>query len=176
MVIWFRSTLIIAHLQSLELPLDHTATIGFQSRYGRNKLRRLSLKLANKFNALPQSIFLTGVKCTEHEQFDGGGFADVFMGEYNTGTVVIKRLRGPSNRQAFCRESLLWKNLDHRHVLKFLGVSQDCFTSNSLSMVLPFMSMGNLRHHLKKLRAQANIDDIQYHEAVDEWVSSGSRF
>ncbi|KAJ7916171.1 kinase-like domain-containing protein, partial [Mycena leptocephala] len=45
--------------------------------------------------------------------------------------------------QKFCREALIWKNLDHDYVLPFLGVDSETFPG-FLCMVSPWMSRGSL--------------------------------
>lgn len=43
--------------------------------------------------------------------------------------------------QKFCREALIWKNLDHDYVLPFLGVDSESFPG-FLCMISPWMHKG----------------------------------
>lgn len=77
-----------------------------------------------------------------------------------------------SPTQAFYRESLLWKGLDHEHILEFLGVS-DIF-EDTVCMVIPWMENGNLREYMVSQRKQGNLRDEKFVAAVDQWVSRSS--
>ncbi|KAH8101104.1 kinase-like domain-containing protein, partial [Cristinia sonorae] len=48
----------------------------------------------------------------------------------------------------FCRESLLWSKLQHKHVLPFIGVSKDVFSRGMICMILPLMEAGNIRRRI----------------------------
>lgn len=167
------------HMQLLDLPLVPQITIGIQSYTARNKLRRFSLKVSLKYDKLPTALFLTGVVSTDTESRGIGGFADIYCGTYGEIIVAIKRLRvyvaAPETqkiklRQAFCRESLLWKNLCHRHILPFLGVSEDVFKHRAISMILPWMSKGSIRHYIDSLQRRGALPGKQFTDSVDEWV------
>jgi len=60
----------------------------------------------------------------------------------------------------FCREALVWRQLQHPHVLPFLGVDVDTFPG-SLCMVSPWLQRGTLSKHLEKIRPlNANVNQI----------------
>ncbi|KAH8082793.1 kinase-like domain-containing protein [Cristinia sonorae] len=162
----------------LELPLLPCTAVGVQSPPARNKLRRFSLKISLRYDILPRALFLTRV-LVHGESRASGGFADVYCGEYDGQVVAIKRLRVYVNsplsqriklKQAFCRETLLWKNLSHRHVLPFLGVSEDLFDNNSMCMVLPWMWKGGIRHYIDSLNRGNGFSTRSFTECVDEWL------
>ncbi|TCD67147.1 hypothetical protein EIP91_000431 [Steccherinum ochraceum] len=141
-------------LDSHELP-ESISSMPFQISY-RGRLRRLSLKIAVTFNILPGTLRLKGVQCGSREYHLAGAFADVFMGTYGELKVALKRVRvyimtedelKDELEKAFYRESILWKNLTHEHVLPFLGISDDAIPS-SLCIVSPWMSNGSLRSYL----------------------------
>lgn len=62
-----------------------------------NALKRsllyLSIKVAQKSDQLPESIFITGVKLKNTNPVGGGSFADIFYGEYEGRLVAVKKLR-----------------------------------------------------------------------------------
>ena len=100
-------------------------------------------------------------------------------GTYEGLVVAIKRLRvyvaAPESvkiklRREFCRESMLWKTLAHRHVLPFLGVAEDVFKNPAICMVLPWMTNGSIRHHVDRLRRNEQLVDEEFAECIDEWV------
>lgn len=165
--------------QMLELPAIPCDPAHIQSYASRNKLRRFSLKIALKYDKLPTTLFLKGVVCTDLESRGIGGFADVFYGSFGELVVAIKRPRvyiaaSETQRtkiwQAFCRESLLWKNLDHKHILPFLGVSDDVFRHRTISMILPWMTKGSIKHYIDSLQRGGQLDGKQFQESVAEWV------
>ena len=140
------------------------------------------MKVSLKYDILPGSLFLKGVKLIETDSRGIGGFADVYYGSFEDKPVAIKRLRvyvaAPNSRkiklrQAFCREAMLWKNLSHRHVLPFVGVCDEVFSNRSISMVLPWMAKGSIRHYIDQLQSQSQLDGKRFAESVDEWVSLG---
>ena len=76
-----------------------------------------------------------------------------------------------SDRQAFYRESLLWKNQVHDHVLQFLGVAEDVF-GGTVCMVIPWMENGSLRQFLERKLKQEVIQDGPLEVTIVNWVSS----
>ncbi|KAJ7148863.1 hypothetical protein C8R46DRAFT_916703, partial [Mycena filopes] len=93
---------------------------------------RLIVQLSEVADLLPLSLVIHGVKNTRATPFSGT-FGDVFAADYQGKDVALKRLRifSAENEEAlpickeeqkFCREALIWKNLDHDHVLPFIGV------------------------------------------------------
>ncbi|TCD69553.1 hypothetical protein EIP91_007177 [Steccherinum ochraceum] len=150
--------------------LDHILTTKDKSDLAiyplRNKLRRFSLKISLNYDTLPKALFLEGVMLVESDSKGIGGFSDVYLGSFEGKPVAIKRLRvyvaAPTSqkvkiRQAFCRESMLWKHLSHRHILHFLGVCEDIFSNRSLSMILPWMTKGCIRHYIDHLQSQGAL-------------------
>ncbi|KAJ7656697.1 kinase-like domain-containing protein [Mycena rosella] len=100
-------------------------------------------------------MFITGVRGPDGNGQWSGGFADVFRASYKGKWVALKRLRDYVEKETvetirlkFCREALVWKNLDHPNVLRLIGIDRDTF-SPSLCMVLPWMGQGKIQDHLK---------------------------
>lgn len=50
--------------------------------------------------------------------------------------------------QMFCKEALIWKQLDHPHVLPFLGIDLEIFPG-FMCMVSPWMQHGTIMAHLE---------------------------
>ncbi|KAH8091675.1 kinase-like domain-containing protein [Cristinia sonorae] len=131
----------------------------------RNQLRRLSLKVAIKYERFPTGLILSGVKCDDPAQRGAGGFADVFCGTHNGTKVALKRLRTlfmrsesqrSTMKKAFYRESLLWKHLVHENIVSFIGVSEDVF-SGTVCMVIPWMDRGSLRHYIDDQKSAGRL-------------------
>ncbi|KAJ7921478.1 kinase-like domain-containing protein, partial [Mycena leptocephala] len=57
-----------------------------------------------------------------------------------------------------CREALVWKDLDHPHILAFIGIDRDSFPS-SLCMVSPWMENGTVVDYIKNY-GYANVDKL----------------
>jgi len=130
-------------------------------RMHRRRIHRLLVKLSLKYNVLPASLFLHGVKFSGEECHSSGSFADIYLGELDGSQVALKRLRmfqmvDESRRtqlqRAFHHESLIWRGLDHPHILPFLGVDNSVF-KRSPCMVSPWMGYGNVRSAAHQLRS-----------------------
>ncbi|CAG8778485.1 5827_t:CDS:2, partial [Acaulospora morrowiae] len=50
----------------------------------------------------------------------------------------------------FLNELKLHSNLEHDHIIKFYGISQDSESENSLYLMMEFANEGNLRNYLLK--------------------------
>ena len=73
-----------------------------------------------------------------------------------------------STDQALLRETLLWRNLEHRHILSFHGLESSVFTSG-VCMVLPWMPNGSIRKFTQVLLdSQYPLNLLQ--KQVDDWV------
>ncbi|KAH8101137.1 kinase-like domain-containing protein [Cristinia sonorae] len=139
-------------------------------------LRKLALKLTVHHNILPTSFYLKGVKLVETESRGAGSIADLYLGKWEDLDVALKRLRvdnNPANthtrQRDFCRESLLWRGLNHEHILPFLGVSKDAF-QRSVSMVLPWMTNGNVRQYMSLLRQDGKLNEDNFILVVNRWL------
>ncbi|KAH8083311.1 kinase-like domain-containing protein [Cristinia sonorae] len=116
---------------------------------------------------MPTALFLSGVQCHDREAPVGGGFADVYCGQFGNMKVALKCLRAFKMssdvakirlKRAFYRESLLWQDLAHPHILPFLGVSEGVF-KHSICMVLPWMEHGNILNHMDNLKESGKLSD-----------------
>jgi hypothetical protein len=58
-----------------------------------------------------------------------------------------------------CREALLWRQLDHPHILPFLGVDAETFASrNALCLVSPWMERGTLKQYIASALFDPAVD------------------
>ncbi|KAF8131244.1 kinase-like domain-containing protein [Mycena galopus ATCC 62051] len=134
---------------------------------------RIIRKLSTSCDILPSSIFITGVRGKDQYPTFGGGYTDVYRASYGNQIVALKYirdihfLRGSDSRRIrlvssqlskFCREALLWKQLNHPHVLPFLGIDRDSFPS-PLGIVSPWMEHGTVINYLEK-NGRANVDRL----------------
>ncbi|KAF7375636.1 hypothetical protein MSAN_00452700 [Mycena sanguinolenta] len=104
--------------------------------------RRFLVAFSETCDLLPSSLMIHGLRNTRTDPVSGGAFADeigslsndyVFFGTDGAENVQIRR--------KFCKEALIWKNLDHHYVLPFLGVDSQSFPG-FLCMVSPWMYRG----------------------------------
>ncbi|TDL23525.1 kinase-like protein [Rickenella mellea] len=115
---------------------------------------------------LPANIFVHDVQRISSRPLMGGGFADIWQGEFRGRPVALKELRifdrsGDEFLKAqrrFFREALVWKELNHPNVLPFYGVLSNNF-GLKLAMVSPWMVHGNLVTYLKN--ATKNVDRLK---------------
>ncbi len=59
----------------------------------RRILHRTSVRLSQKADKLPESIYVRGVKIVDRHNLNGGAFADIYKGVYNGEEVAVKKLR-----------------------------------------------------------------------------------
>ncbi|KAJ7160881.1 kinase-like domain-containing protein [Mycena filopes] len=131
--------------------------------------RRIVRKLSASSDRFPSSIFITGITGQEDYPTFGGRFGDVYRVSCNNQLVALKYmravhfLRGEELRRIrskFSREALVWRSLQHRHILPFLGIDQNNYPS-SLCMVSPWMEHGTILNYLKR-HGRANVDELLY--------------
>ncbi|KAJ7778445.1 kinase-like domain-containing protein [Mycena metata] len=127
--------------------------------------RRMIRKLSESCDIFPSSLFITGVTGREEDPTFGGGYGDIYRASYNNVPVALKRLRyfirGSELRRIrakFCREALLWRDLNHPHILPFLGIDSSTFSS-TLCMVSPWMEHGTVMRYLKE-HGHADVDKL----------------
>jgi serine/threonine protein kinase len=58
-----------------------------------------------------------------------------------------------------CREALLWRQLNHPHILSFLGVDAETFSSrNALCLISPWMEQGTLKQYITSTLFDPAVD------------------
>ncbi|KAH8828637.1 kinase-like domain-containing protein [Flagelloscypha sp. PMI_526] len=116
---------------------------------------RILRKLVKKHQTVPPSLRITDI-LVDAKPFSGGGFSDVYHGRIQGVEVCVKVLRffmtdgqRQKVRKDFCREALLWRQLQHPNILPFLGFNEELFTP-SFCLVSPLMMNGNVRTFLER--------------------------
>ncbi|KAH8091337.1 kinase-like domain-containing protein [Cristinia sonorae] len=158
----------------LQMPWDDADAVDRGERIG---VLRGCLQLAVRHSSLPKRIFLRGVTCSDTIACNSGSFADVFSGTYHGSRVALRTLRVNDGRsaeeregllKAFCRETLLWSALSHDHIVPFLGVCDNIFTS-SMCMVLPWMET-DMTNLLRIIRAGGELSSEQSLLNIQTWL------
>ncbi|KAF8183844.1 kinase-like domain-containing protein [Mycena galopus ATCC 62051] len=147
--------------------VQNTLDQGFLLEHG-DRARRIIRKLSKACDKLPSSLFITGVTGREENCSFGGGYGDVYRAIHGNRSVALKRLRhflrGSELRRMrlnFCREALLWRDLQHPHILPFLGIDRESFPEPYFCMVSPWMEHGTVMNYLKTY-GLANVDKLLY--------------
>ncbi|EIN03644.1 kinase-like protein, partial [Punctularia strigosozonata HHB-11173 SS5] len=70
-----------------------------------------------------------------------GGFADVYRGTFNGKFVALKCMR----LHVFCREAVVWKRLNHPHIVPFIGIDP----SNQACIVSEWMEHGDVMSYIE---------------------------
>ncbi|KAK7029779.1 kinase-like domain-containing protein, partial [Favolaschia claudopus] len=133
--------------------LDKRLLQDTEHRMARSMVRKLSE--ASEF--FPSSLFVPSAVCTrETYPTFGGGFGDIYRATVDGQPVALKRMRhflqGSDLRRIhlkFCREALIWKDLNHPYILPLIGIDRDSFP-DFLCMVSPWMEHGTVIDFLKK--------------------------
>ncbi|KAJ7767392.1 kinase-like domain-containing protein, partial [Mycena maculata] len=133
------------------------------------KARRLIRKLCESSDRLPSSLFITGVSERGEYPTCAGGYGDIYRSSYNSKPVALKHVRHflwssdsdmRRTRLKFCREALVWRDLQHPNILPFIGIDRQSFPS-SLCMVSPWMDHGTVLDYLKK-HGRADVDKLLF--------------
>jgi serine/threonine-protein kinase TNNI3K len=134
--------------------------------------QRLLVKLAQMSGTFAPSLFIDDIK--NPIAISWGTFSDIHRAQRFTGKeVALKKLRvfqvherakihnvcsslwlpialiAHSPRwQVLCNEALLWKQLEHQHILPFIGLDAGTFPG-FICMVSPWMIHGTILQHIK---------------------------
>ncbi|KAJ7229230.1 kinase-like domain-containing protein, partial [Mycena rebaudengoi] len=125
---------------------------------------RIILKISEACDKLPSSLFITGVtRHDEHATFSGG-FGDIYQASYGGKTVALKLVRTSHRRETrlvrkFCREALVWQDLQHPYILPLIGIDRESFPTTSLCMVSPWMEHGTILRYLND-HGRVNVDRL----------------
>jgi serine/threonine protein kinase len=116
---------------------------------------------------LPASYTITSQDFTVSRQpVASGGSGDVYEGRLDGSKVRVKCtgvyprehpqkakvllsvfpcILPLTGSQAFCKQAVVWKRLEHDHIVPLLGV-----TTNPFQLISEWMSGGNLTEHIEK--------------------------
>ncbi|KAI3602889.1 hypothetical protein WG66_011164 [Moniliophthora roreri] len=137
--------------------LHSEASSRINSRYRKLCLRCL-LVLVKKHHILPESLFLKHITREGTHPLRGGGFSDIWRGIFKKQSVCLKVMRThlEANERkrnkvvaAFCKEALVWTQLNHPNVLPLLGVDTELFQP-ALCLVSPWMWNGDIITYLEE--------------------------
>ena len=140
------------------------------------------LNIIAKTRVIPRSLFLTGVRVKTVQDYISGTFGLVFKGELQERVVALKVLyevkdHGNIVRRSvdlttsfveldftkdFFPEALMWRSLNHKFILPFLGFYESQSISK-LFLVTPYMENGTLVQWRKKTNPSiAEIEQLVY--------------
>ncbi|KAF9062340.1 hypothetical protein BDP27DRAFT_1233754 [Rhodocollybia butyracea] len=115
---------------------------------------------------LPPSLYLRNLAKESEFPMWGGGYADIWKGQTANGDPICLKVLRVFTTQAsrkklfkeFSQEVLVWSQLEHPHVLPFLGISTDLFPE-SYCLVSPWCSHGSVMNYIN-LHPEVNRTSI----------------
>ncbi|EIN04829.1 kinase-like protein, partial [Punctularia strigosozonata HHB-11173 SS5] len=107
-------------------------------------------ELCGESGLVPTRYRLSGLARVGTDPPCAGGFADVYRGTYNGTIVALKFMRlhvrdGKSFMKVFCREAVVWKRLNHPHIVPFIGIDP----SYHACIVSEWMEHGDVMSYLE---------------------------
>ncbi|KAG6883011.1 hypothetical protein C0992_009984 [Termitomyces sp. T32_za158] len=117
-------------------------------------------RLCKHSGLYPTCYSLNGIKVTDEDPINRGGFADIYRGEFQGRLVCLKviRLYQSTDIKDFMkhcsREAILWSQLRHLNVLPFYGLY---WYKNQVCLISPWMDKGDVREYLK---TENNADPV----------------
>ncbi|TDL21451.1 kinase-like protein, partial [Rickenella mellea] len=110
-------------------------------------------RLAKKSGIYPDCLSLTKVERLGEDPLMGGGFADIWKGEFAKRPVALKALRvfvhDSSAKKETVFKAVVWRQLRHRNILPFYGIFKGDSTFDRVCLVSPWMDAGNIVNFLK---------------------------
>ncbi|PFH47844.1 hypothetical protein AMATHDRAFT_66627 [Amanita thiersii Skay4041] len=140
----------------------------------RRKVRKLSLEISKNSGQIPPCLFLKQPIFISAFPIYGGGFADIFPGEYGGLPVAVKRIRIFGNdvesrdaKDKILREAMIWCSLRHQYILPFCGVLLEPTLSLGpmLSLISSWMRYGSLisyrrAHDIRRIDVLARLLEV----------------
>ncbi|KAJ7196142.1 kinase-like domain-containing protein [Mycena rebaudengoi] len=134
--------------------------------------------LAAHLELLPQEMSITGIVLSCPHPISGGGFANVYRGQYTDADgvqvdVALKALRIFQNQtedalaalhKKFVKEALVWYHLRHDNIVPFLGVDSTTFPGPARAMMVsPWMPLGSVLRYIASISTDYAVlnDTIQ---------------
>ncbi|KAK7013616.1 hypothetical protein VNI00_019469 [Paramarasmius palmivorus] len=125
-----------------------STTLPGSSEYRKRCMKGLRA-VVKLYQTLPASLWKHVTKESEHP-VGGGGSADVWKGYYENQEVCLKvpryrvqAIQWDKANAAFCKEAMLWTQLNHRNVLPCLGVNAEVFYP-ACCLIAPWMPNGHI--------------------------------
>ncbi|PBK87161.1 kinase-like protein, partial [Armillaria gallica] len=124
----------------------------YNKAYYRARCIKCLLKVAEMYLVVPTCLVISNIRCDSKYPIAGGGYADIYQGRMKGIDVCLKVLRIFTNgemkprgdiRKKFCSEVLVWRNLEHPNVLRFVGVNEDLFYP-SFCLISPWVKNGDI--------------------------------
>ncbi|KAK7032775.1 Serine/threonine-protein kinase STY8 [Favolaschia claudopus] len=128
------------------------------------RAQRLMNFLAAHLGMLPVELSFSKVTLLSDYPVAHGGFANIYHGKYTdsdgqakeVALKVLKIFEDQSEERRrilnakFFREALAWHYLNHRNIVRFLGVESTIFPSPFRAMVSPWMPQGSVLKYMAK--------------------------
>ncbi|TDL14389.1 hypothetical protein BD410DRAFT_833094 [Rickenella mellea] len=121
-------------------------------------LERFLKSLVNERDVLPTYLFLNGVRSIGYHPLTGGGFSDVWKGEWDElphKSIALKmpKLYASSDLRKlvkeFCKEAMIWRQFKHDNVLQFYGCFNDEL-NKQYALISPWMVNGDMMTFLMR--------------------------
>ncbi|TDL15512.1 kinase-like protein, partial [Rickenella mellea] len=129
---------------------------GSLSPNDQTRFARALSRLAKSSACLPDCLMLSGVKRAGMDPVAGGGFADVWIGDFDSTPVALKALRIYKHSdqekafREFSHEAIIWRLLRHPNILPFYGVFRGDEHFDRLCLISPWMDAGNVVKYIAK--------------------------
>ncbi|KAK1218196.1 Rho guanine nucleotide exchange factor [Marasmius sp. AFHP31] len=130
----------------------------------RSTIFKVMLRLSKESGLCPKCLTISDVKKSGKRQVAGGGFGDVWMGEFRNRTVCLKlvRLFADTDIQKvvkeYMQEAMVWQQLEHPNLLPFIGLYRFDDEEGRMCLVSPWMEEGNLPAFLQKTKPEQASD------------------
>ncbi|KAF8897952.1 kinase-like domain-containing protein [Mucidula mucida] len=125
---------------------------------GRPRFIKCLRSLSTLYDILPAQLYLPASDIGERDKdmLVGGAFSDICRARYLGESVCLKVLRIHSQgklrmervMKAFCQEALIGRQVSHRNILPFYGVSTEVYPGR-LCFISPWMEHGNINNFLE---------------------------
>ncbi|KAJ7070451.1 hypothetical protein B0H15DRAFT_895297 [Mycena belliarum] len=126
------------------------------------RTHRLLNWLAAYLQLLPDELAVHDVKLLSDHPIKHGGFSNIYHGKYKdpdgeeveVALKVLKIFEEQSDEHRlllhtkFTKEALVWHHLQHKNIVKFIGVDSATFPSPARAMVSPWMPLGSFLKYI----------------------------
>ncbi|KAK1229850.1 cell division cycle- protein [Marasmius sp. AFHP31] len=129
----------------------------------RSSIFNVMIRLSRNSGLHPQCLTIQNVERLGEYPEGGGAFGDVWKGKIGGTLVCVKVIRAFSATDIekmlkdYMQEAIVWRQLNHRNLLPFMGIFYLDNNTKRLCLVSPWMTHGNLVEFLKE--APPNVVD-----------------